>query len=402
MKRKMTRKKILTIFICIFLSILLIFGTVTGIMIAVRNIGAVAKAGALTVDDGVASYFASTFKKTYFATSDTSGSDTEEFWSSGAGGGKTHGERFCEELKVYISEILAGNLIYNSQTVLSEADRRIINNTVEDVLYWSADGSIEKFNQKAEKYGYDYDDFCYAAELLYKAERAKDIVYGDDGKNLDSSLADKYLERYTHVSLAFIRTDYTPRLNESNGKIEYDEIPSDKVLERQDKIDEIKGYIDNSYTGVGDAMTLETFREILNDYEGDPEVDYYFLRNMPSTEDFSAQYPGVVEKALSMKETEYGYVDINVPADEEKGFLGFVGTCFIYKIEPVSGAYLDKENTFFEDFYLYASRYFYAENLKEFARDVEFTELFDKIDFVKVPENTEIFLNSWIVSDPEE
>ena len=396
MNRTKARKRILTIFVCIFLAILLIFGTVTGIMIAVRNIGAVAKAGAVTVDEGVASYLSSTFKKIYFQTSHVSGSDTEEFWSEKVDGGKTHGERFKEGLKTYISEILAGNLIFNSMTVLSDEDRKIIENTIEDVLYNSADGSVDVFNKKTEKYGYDYDDFCYAAELLYKAERAKDVVYGSDGKNLDSSLADEFLENYTHVSLAFIRTDYTGTPNGTNG-IDYEKIPADKVVERENKIEEIKSYIDNP-----PAMTLATFRAILEDYDGDPNVDYYFLEGMPSTEDFSAQYPGVADKAYQMKNLEFGYVDINLPPDEQTGYIGFVGTCFIYKLEPVSGAYLDKDNTFFEDFYIYASKHFYAKNLQEFSRDVEFTELFDRIDFVKIPKNTDIFLNAWIVGDDEE
>ena len=148
-------------------------------------------------------------------------------------------------------------------------------------------------------------------------------------------------------------------------------------------------------------MTLATFREILSDYDADPDVDFYFLDGIPSTEDFSLQYPGVVEMALSMQELEFGYVEINIPANENEGFVGFVGTCFIYKTAPVSGAYLDKDNTFFEDFYFYASRYFYSENLKEFSRDVEFTEIFDRIDFADIPENKDIFFESWVLNDGE-
>ena len=84
MNRKTARKRILTIFVCIFLGALLIFGIVTGAIIAARNVGAVARAGAVVMDDGVASYFASTFKKTYFATVDGPSSDTEEFWARSA------------------------------------------------------------------------------------------------------------------------------------------------------------------------------------------------------------------------------------------------------------------------------------------------------------------------------
>ena len=386
--------------VCIFLAILVVFGIVMGTIAIVRGARAVAKAGNITVEEGVANYFASQFKITYIAALKGDGvkgvEDTSEFWARKDEDGKSYGERLESEFKVYLSEIIAGNIIFDNYGELSGGDEAIIERTIASTLKWRADNSKDEFNSMAEKYGFDYDDFCKAAELLYKAERAQEIIYGSDGKNLDSTLAEEYYENYTHVSLAFIRTDYKRKLNSSTGLYEYEEIDSIEKAQRLAKIAELRGYIDNIKTGEGDIMTALTFREIENDYEGDPDVEFYFSRTSVETAIFAEDFEGVVEMSYKMKDGEFAYVECNVPADPETGYRGFVGTCFIYRTADNTMPYLDNDNTFFSDFYTNAADYYYSQNLKEFARDVEFTKRYEeRIDPVSVPVNNELCIMGW-------
>ncbi len=399
--QKKKKPSFLITFICIFVGVLMVFGIVTGIIIAVKNARAVARAGSISIEEGVANYFASQFKIIYIAglrADQVSGvEDDADFWERKAEDGKTYGEHFNEEFRIYLSEIIAGNIIFNNYGRLDGNDKRIIEDTIASVLRWRADDSKEKFNEISAKYGFDYDDFCVATELQYKSERAKALIYGSDGLNIDESLADEFYENYTHVSLAFIRTDYKRVLNETTGAEEYVEIDSVERAERLERIEELRRYVDNIKTGNGEMMTAATFREILNDYEGDPTVEFYFFEGSLETAEFAKDYAEVVNKSYELANGEFGYAECDVPADESIGFRGFVGTCFIYKTEDMSRPYLNDNNTFFSDFFTLASSYYYSQNLKEFSSDVEFTELYyEKVDPVSIPTNNELCIMGWV------
>ena len=399
-----TQKKnnsFLKTFICIFLAVLIVFGATAGIIVAVRNAKSVAKSGNVYVTEGVANYFASQFKITYMATLKADQvlgvEDKESFWNKTAEDGETYGEKLAKEFKGYLSEIVAGNVLFNNYGKLETSDEIVIEKTISDTLRWRANNSKEKFNEIAEKYKFNYDDFCEAIKLLYKAERARALIYGEDGTNLDTGLAAQYFKNYTHVSLAFIRTDYKRVVNEITGAEEYVEIDSIERAERLAKIAEIKGYIENTKTGSGDMMTALTFKEILNDYEGDPSVEYYFYAGSAATNEFALDFGEVVEMAYSMENGEFEYVNCSIAPDPETGYAGFSGACFIYKTAATGQPYLtEADNTFLSDFYAIASTYYYASNLLEFAKDVEFTKLYDeKIDPVLIPKNNEIGISGW-------
>ena len=402
MANKTKKSRFLTSFICIFVGVVLVFGIVMGVIIAINNSHAVVRSGSLTMEEGVVNYFASTFKITYIAGLKSSGvkgvKDDPDFWAATSDDGNTTwGDRLRAEFREYLSELMAANTIYNSRFSLDGGDRRIIEDTISDILKWRADGDKSKFNSLSEPFGFDYDDLTVAAEMEYKAEQSRILIYGADGTNLLTELAEEFLKKYSRVSLAFIRTDYKPVTDEITGEVSYEELLSYEIAEREEKISEIKSYVDNkNAANNGEWMTKTIFDEIMSSYEGDGSIDYYFHEQAESTKIFAEDLSEIVERAYQMKPSEYDYVECSIPADEERGYVGFKAACFIYKSEPAAGAYLDRDNEFLSDFYSIASDYYYSESIKEFSRDVEFTPLYDSvIDPVLIPVNNKLKINGW-------
>ena len=208
-QKNTTKSKFLTIFVCIFLSVVLVFGSILGIVMIVNNSKIVVKGGSVSMDEGVVNYFASTFKITYIAGLKSLGvtgvRDKDDFWARTADNGKSYGELLAEEFREYLSELVSANMIFNGSYSLDGGDRRIIEDTAKELLSEKADGDINAFNQLASTYGFDYDSLLKAAEILYKAEVVQSLIYGSDGKQLLAELADEYLKKYSRVSLAFIR-----------------------------------------------------------------------------------------------------------------------------------------------------------------------------------------------------
>jgi len=394
-----TRKKpsFLTIFVCIFLAVLIIFGAVFGIINAYKHSNSVAYGEGVYISRGEANYFASIFKVTYMGilnSKQISGvEDTEEFWSRKSESGESFGVLLERGFKSYLSEIIAGNILFDSYSELSGRDESVIEDTIERVVVDRAGGTVESFNKEAEKYGFDYDDFCSAVVLQYKYEMARVAIYGSDGTRLDGSLADEFLKKYTRVSLAFIRTDYERELDERTGEYVYTEMDSVERERRMAEIERFKGYVDNIKLGSGEIMTAATFREIVNDYEGDSTVDFYFYDGSSETEMFAEDFEEVVDKSLELGIGEFGYAECN--AEATANYRGFKGYCFIYRTEIAGRPYADEENTFFSDFYELASRYYYATNLAEYMKDAEFTDLYDELTPVLIPKNNRICIMAW-------
>ena len=121
MANKTKKSRFLTSFICIFVGVVLVFGIVMGVIIAINNSHAVVRSGSLTMEEGVVNYFASTFKITYIAGLKSSGvkgvKDDPDFWAATSDDGNTAwGDRLRAEFREYLSELMAANTIYNSRT----------------------------------------------------------------------------------------------------------------------------------------------------------------------------------------------------------------------------------------------------------------------------------------------
>lgn len=395
--KKGKKSSFLTRFICISMIIILVFGGAMAIMIGIRESRAFVKYDSVQMSEGVVNYFISRFKTTYLASLNAKGisaKDTEKFWSTEDSDGVTYGEKFTAETKDYLASIVAANRIFKAYSSLSEADKKCISESVAEVLKYQANGSIDEFNSLAREYGFDYGDFEQATEMIYCMEKASMVIYGTDGKNLSSSpeLCAEFLNSYSHVHLAFVRTEYKLVITDNEDGTTTEELVALSVEERETRaqlIADITELIENRKAGNDGAwIGTGTFEQLQQNYDSDPamfDTGYYFREGAASTAEFREEFSEVVDAAYDMEIGEYRRVDLPI------------GVCFVYKDEPELLAYLDNSNVFLSDFYSDGANYFYTETVMEFSTSVEFTKLYDeRISPVKIPKNTTLYVRSWV------
>ncbi len=380
--------RVLTIIVCIFLSIVIAFGAGFGIYFAIEEANTAVRLDSVRMDEGMVRVFSSYFKDRHISDLVLSGyhtaRDTEEFWQSLHENGKTQGELYEASLKSYLSGILASANLYLSRNRLTDGDEKYIKNKTEAFISYY--GGKDKFNEKAEEFGFNYDDFLRAMELSYTANLAFYSIYGTEGEALSGDefllRCEKYLESYSRVKMIFI----------ARGEIFDDEIKdwrdlnAEEALQRENKINVFKDAVSDG------SMIEETFDIYLTEenslHDGDGEIcrkGYYFKRGTTQTESFG--YQEIVTAALDMKIGEVRAVDCGT---EERG-----GVAFLYKCDVISGAYRDDENPFFSDFYQNAAYEFYLEDIDLLSEEAEFRDLYYEIDPIAIPKNKELFVTSW-------
>ena len=393
----MLKNRFLTIFICIFVSVVLVFGATLGIIAGVRSSKAVVAYSGVRISEGALRYLSSYYKLTYIRALSSMGvkvSDTEKFWNSDSGDGVTYAELYNESFEGYVRSVAASASIFLSESSYTKEDRKSVEATIEEILKYKANGSVKEFEQIAEKYGFDYDDFCEAAELLYKADRAKYITYGESGENLVyfPDECAKYLETYSHVSLLFIRDKEMFVLDEEgnivyeNGSALLRDMTDAEKSERQSYIDKLDAAIAARENGEDNQITPEMFEIYLEKSDGDGDMHkkgYYFSENAETTVEFAEEFPEIVETSLKMKVGEYEKVQCSI------------GVCYIYKYAVTDGAYSDDENPFFSDFYRDASDYLYSDILATIAPEVRVKEKFSLVDYSEVPSLLEFVIAQW-------
>lgn len=395
--KKPRKNKFLITFVCIFTSALLAFGGVFGIIRLVKERSSVAKYDGIYLDEGAARYLASYYKRQYkdfLVGEGIVAYDSYLFWEEKAEDGKTYGEHLAEGFGEYLASILAAVRIYEEVGSYTREEKEYVKSRAEGVLNSSsAEGSVEKYNELAEPFGFDYDDFLSASEYLYKASVAKALLYGADGSGISSDLSacEKYLETYSRVALMFISLDRV-YIKDQSGNFTYDDdgnakwrelTPSERE-EREETVEKLRGYISSG------EMTTEAFEYYLAKSDVPDEMDeqgYYFNPSAETTAEFAEKFSEVVDASYEMKIGEY--------KEAEAPEIG--GVCFIYKYAPESYAYLDTENVFFSDFYMDASTYTYLSVISELSQEVTFTDGFYEMDIVNESKiiATEFIVGSW-------
>ena len=400
-KESATEKKIdrkLLIFICIFMSTVLVAGVIFGTVFAVRNANAVLEYNGVRMTRGVANYFSSYAKALYLNTelSDVEGAeDTAEFWNSPEMGTKTYGEGMIEYVREYLAGIVVGCYLYDSAARLDSEARATIKSNVKNRLLYIADGSKKAFNERVEPYGFDYEDFYDATEMMYKVSMAPYVLYGADASALRSdsvAVNDFYNSAYRRVKLLFIRTesDFNLITDEDGNEVRetnsdgtdklFDLTPAEKA-EREADIASIKQAIVNFENGEGDQMSLDSFNYYLGKYKAtnmhlDSAGEYYSAESEYTGRAYQ-EFPEVVLKSLYIAKNSFATVEI-----EDFGY------CFIYRTELEAGAYADNDKDGpFSDFYSDLSSYTYRRELAERVGDVSIRDKFEKIDLITLPAN---------------
>ena len=379
-------KRVFLIFTAIFLGIVLLFGIVIGTVNIIRESRSVMSYKGIYMYEGVANYLAASYKYTFKATLTKlgiNGADTESFWARNAGGGRTYGDVLAENTERYLKSVLVGSYMFDRNTRLTKDDKKIIENSVAEVLDHKAGGDIDTFNEIAEPMGFDYDDFERAAELLYKFEMAKTVIFGYDAVALQSGLFDEqcdvyYKENYSRVRLLIIRTDGEWATDPDTGEKVLDEYDEDEKAEVLAKIQDIREKI-------ADGRMNETafIWHIQNEYPTDQVNDergYYFSASSAYSHNFANEGArDVVRLALSSKVGEYSECELDI------------GVCFIYKCELEEGAYSSYVlERFFDDFYINAAPSIYLDSLTSYFTDVKVKDTYNSKAVITLPYNYQL------------
>ncbi len=395
------RNRFLLIFVCIFLSLIIIFGATLGIIMAVRNSNTVVKYGSTRLTRGDVVYLASVFKSDYIASLVRSGvkgvRDSDSFWSSESDiEGKSWGDRLNDAFLQYISGIAVKNSLYLNFASFGAEEKKYVKSLVDERLMYLGYDSKKAFNADSGELLFDYDDMLGGSYLLCKVDASFDAIYGSDGTGISyySDECEKYLATYSHVAVIFLRTEDVYLLDE-NGELQYDddgniltrELTGEERAERADTAEKLRLYIENYNNGEGDAITPETFELYMREKsDTDPDMfsrGYYFNQNAYITAQFAEVYPEVVEASFDMRLGEYREVSCSD------------SIVFIYRYDVVEGAYADSDNVFFSDFYIDCAQYSFTESIETLSEEVVFSEKFFEIDIVSIPSNSSYVVNNW-------
>ncbi|MFA5562516.1 MAG: hypothetical protein WDA00_07765, partial [Eubacteriales bacterium] len=109
-------------------------------------------------------------------------SDTPAFWAAPYEGNPslTNEQYYRAMAELLIKQTIVAAYHYDAQGYRLSADERAaVNGAVADVLTYGAGGDKRTFNEKAARYGFDYDAFRRAALYLYKAHALRARLYAD-------------------------------------------------------------------------------------------------------------------------------------------------------------------------------------------------------------------------------
>ncbi len=385
------KPRFLTIFICIFTSLVVVLGATLGIVAGVKSKNNVINYNGVKMDVPTASFFASQYKYSYMNMLSLSGikgvEDSPGFWATASENGKTYGELLRDGTEKYIKQIAVTNYLFDKYAKLSDDDEKTIELAIEETLEYKAGGNVSKFNDAVSEFGFDFDSYKKAVEMLYKASSAQTVVCGADGSVLreNSEETNEYLSEYSHIKLLIIRTETTFVVNENgnrvmeNGTYKTRDLTEEEKSERLVLIDEIRSYISAIGTD-GAQMGAEMFDYYLShNGEGDPDMNetgYYIHKDSEFGQAFKSYYPDIYDKAFAMSLDTYSEVELDY------------GVCFIYKCAPSSIDLTKKAlEECFSDFYSNLSDVFFSEQLEVLSESVEIGEKYSEIDVITLPYN---------------
>lgn len=378
--------------IIIFLSALLVLGTVLGTISIIRGKNTYARYSGVIADRGTYSYLLSYYKFNHMrALAGVEGvEDTEAFWNSlDAESGKTQGELLSEGAKNYISRVLISAALFDSAATAAQkkAAKQAAKKAAEEILEFRAEGDVQAFNEATAPFGYAYKDLETIALLLYKAENAQSLFYGISGETVTTRLneCNIYLkENYSAVYLLFIRTENTFSITENddgtitkdvdeNGEYIMRALLDEEISKRETTIAVLDAAIEKG------TLTKAYFESTMQDhYKNAPEGTstlYYFADGADYTERFAAAIsPDIVTAA---KELAVGKCQKVTYAD---------GYCYVFKSETADNVFTDSQYAdCFSDFKVNVSSYLFSEDIATYRDDVVFKDRAAEISITNLP-----------------
>ncbi len=402
-------KRMLTIFISVFVGIAITIGAVAGVISAVNNSPYIIYSEGVGVDEGLLNYFTAYYKTYYFKKNSIPGtSDTEEFWNRSpyAPATNTTNEQFFKvELEAFIKKLIASNVIFDEMFSLSSTDRKEIKIAMQNVFARLQVDSKSEFNEAVKEFGFDYSDFKRASEMIYKDYVWSNYAFGVDGSNMQSypEYCNEFLNEYSRVKFIFIRTENTFKLDEEGNRIVENgsdvtvALTEEEKAERQQYIDIIKECVDGINAGTNDKSGFDKYASDIRKAYGEITVyetdGYYLYSSSEFTSAFYNDIPNAAKAALELELGEGSYIELK--ADED----GFAGYCFMYRDEVDESAYYDtSEEGFFADFYALAKNALYNEMIDEYD-NFESRASFAEVSIINIPYMSNIS-NYMIQLDP--
>ncbi len=383
-------KRIVTVFVSVFVGIAVILGASLGIASAVKHSSYVMYYKGIGVDEGVVNYF-SAYYKTMFMKSMSNAEDTEEFWNTAPyypATSTTHGDNLKYYTGTYIKNLIASNAIFDEMYRLTNDDKVEIKLAMQNVFESLRVSTKAEFNEAVSKFGFDYNDFKTATEMIYKDYIWPIRTFGADGSGVSSytDYCSEYLLNYSRVKFVFIRTE--TKLNTgADGKITVENLTEAEKLERADYINKLIACADAINANEADSAGFEALALSVKEAYGEiseNETDgYYLMSGSAFTEAFSTDMPKIAKKALELNVGEAAYIE--VLSDEVANERSFVGYCFMYRDTVEDYAYTDdSESGFFGDFYLSCASALYMDMIDEY-NDFEPTDKWNDISVINIP-----------------
>ena len=244
--------------------------------------------------------------------------------------------------------------------------------------------------EEAAKYGFDFDDFEKATEMLYKRSYLGVTLFGYDGEGIasDSVYCDSFYSNYVRASFLFIRTENTytydadgKKITGSDGKYVTRPLDDEEKAERAADIEKLQGIIDGKYE-------LALFDDLWVKYaeENNEELyDCYFTDGSSLRQDLASKYSAAVNAAESADPLSLTRVN----DDKSDDGNSFIGSCFIYRFELEEGKYKETDDDgYFDDFYSLAATKKLRELITEVTERVEIRDAFANINPITLPYNS--------------
>lgn len=405
-------KRLVIIFVSALLSLVLLLGIVLGTVAIAKRASYAVRIDSVGMTEGVANYFVTLLKSRYIANLGASASDTAEFWASPYINEKDSKSTQGDYLKLYVEEnvkqIVANNYLFDKYLTLSDEAKNDIAMTVREILYSRASNSRAQFNADAARYGFDYNDFKKAVEMLYKASAVTKGIFGTNGQNLVglTDYCDEFFMGsddfvgYTRAKIVFIRTEDTFKLDENGNRITEKKTDSEGNLmtfdvtrplteeekaAREAHIKVFEACIDGF---ANDTVPKSTFDEeaqkvyAYGENEKEGYGGYYLCQGNAFTNEFSVPYSEVVKAATSLAVGQVGVVEYTAESEGYEERNGFVGKVFIYRVENEEKAYENVKSPFFSDFYKVASVALTSRMADESMEKIKFASKWQKIDII--------------------
>ena len=118
---------------------------------------------------------------------------SEKFWSTVTETGETYEEYFNREVLESCKYYFAASVMFDRKGLkLPEATVAEIDESIEFLLDYDADGDVERFNSLIAEFGVDKDELRECYLILAKKDVVLASLYGSDGSLVADSLKNKY------------------------------------------------------------------------------------------------------------------------------------------------------------------------------------------------------------------